>query len=183
MPKYDNDEGIVSDSGNWNVADSYAKEKIMKPLIKCDFYEDIARFGSESILEEFMGYNLPPNDVVRIKALNRLFSELIRLINNSKFALNAAGTKEEILVYKKQIESLKKITPQLIKVQYNQNENKRTVKISDEALFISTLDILGEIKSKINEPLNKNHLIFTAKEEFDPREFKNRLKERMINQG
>ena len=45
------------------------------------------------------------------------------------------------------------------------------------------LEIIVEIKSLINIPLNNNHLIFTDKEEFDPHAYKNEMKKRMTERG
>lgn len=183
MPKKESDAGMVSETGNWNVADSYSRMKIMKPLIMCDLYEDIAIFGYESIIEELDNYQAPPNDVIRIKAVKRLIRELLRLIDNAKFAMKKSGTKKEILKYRHYLENLEKILPKVIEVDYEYQNENNSVSIVDEKSFNQILEKISEIKSKINEPLNKNHLIFTDKEEFDPKAFKERLKERMVNQG
>ena len=182
MPSKDGKDSIISESGNWNVADQYTKSKIMRPLNLCDYYEDIAMFGYETILDELVNYSAPPNDVIKYKALLRLIHELIRLIDNCKFALKKPKTKEEVLGYKKQLVQLQKLTPNLIKVRIN-HVGVRVVKIVSLDKFSQLLDIVSKIKSKINEPLNKNHLIFTDREEFDPKGFKKDLKDRMENQG
>ena len=182
MPPKDEKESMVSESGNWNVADQYTKSKIMRPLNLCDYYEDIAMFGHETILDELVNYSSPPNDVIKYKALLRLLHELVRLIDNCKFALKKGKTKEEVLGYKKQLEDLQKMTPKLIKSRVNQT-GIRVVEITDLSKFEKLLSIVCKIKSKINEPLNKNHLIFTDREEFDPKGFKKDLKERMRTQG
>ena len=183
MPKRDEGESIISETGNWNVADSYSKSKIMKPLLLCDYYEDIATFGYDSIIEELINFESPPNDLIRIKAIKRLVKELIRVIDNSKFALKKQGTKKEILKYRKAIVQLGNLIPKLGKIRYNQIEDRKTIAITDEGLFTTILEKLSEIKSKINEPLNRNDLLFTNKEEFDPVAFKDRLKRRMIEKG
>jgi hypothetical protein len=183
MPRKDDGDSVISESGNWNVADDYSRNKIMKPLLLCDYYEDIATFGYDSIIEELGNYNSPPNDLIRIKAIKRLVKQLIRVIDNSKFALKKQGTKKEILKYREQIIKLGNCIPKIVKIQYNQIEDRRTIAISDEGIFSTILDKLSEIKSKINEPLNKNDLLFTNKEEFDPVAFKDRLKRRMIERG
>lgn len=183
MPKRDQEDSIVSETGNWNVADSYAKSKIMRPLILCDYYEDIAYFGYDSIAEELVNYSSPPNDVIKLRAMKRLTKQLIRLIDNCKFALKKGKTKEKALGYRELLIKLDSTIPKLIKETYNAVEDKRTVSISNISLFNEVLEKISEIKSKINEPLNENHLIFTDKEEFDAKAFKAKLKDRMINQG
>ncbi|MCK4860161.1 MAG: hypothetical protein KAS87_06360, partial [Candidatus Omnitrophica bacterium] len=73
MPKKDDyGDSSVSETGNWNVADKYTKNKIMRPLNLCDYYEDVACFGYDSLVEELVNYNSPPNDVIRYKAIVRL---------------------------------------------------------------------------------------------------------------
>lgn len=182
MPRSDGKEAVISESGNWNVADQYTKSKIMRPLNLCDYYEDIATFGHETITDELINYSAPPNDVIRYKALLRLIHELIRLIDNCKFALKKGKTKQEVLEYKKQLISLQSMTPKLVKSKINQH-GSRVFQIINLSQFENLLSIVCKIKSKINEPLNKNHLIFTDREEFDPKGFKKDLKTRMINQG
>ena len=49
--------------------------------------------------------------------------------------------------------------------------------------FNKVLEIVFEIKSAINFPLNRNHLIFTDREEFDPHAYKKAMKERMTHKG
>ncbi len=183
MPKKDGDDYVISETGNWNVADQYTKSKIMRPLNLCDYYEDIARFGYESIAEELINYQAPPNDVIRIKAIKRLILELIRLIDNSKFALKKSGTKQTILEYKGLLKKILPLIPQVVHISKNDIEGTTQVTISKPALFEEILEKISGIKSKINEPLNQNHLIFTDTEEFDPVAFKKGLKDRMVNRG
>lgn len=184
MPKKDDHgDSSVSETGNWNVADKYTKNKIMRPLNLCDYYEDVACFGYDSLIEELINFNSPPNDVIRYKAIVRLVRELIRLIDNAKFALKVANTKKDALKYKSMLIKIKKSLPNLVKTSHNHLEHSSVMKIKNYDLFDKYLDNLSMIKSKLNEPLNKNHLIFTDKEEFDPRKFKQTKKDRMINQG
>ncbi len=180
--KKDKDE-TISESGNWNVADSYAKAKIMRPLVMSDYYEDIAIYGYDSIIDELVNYSTPPNDFIRITALQRLIKELIKLINNAKFALKIKGTKVKILEHKSNLKKLEMVIPKLWGFKYNQTTKIKEPFIKDEVIFRDFIEKISEIKSKINEPLNQNHLIFTDKEEFDPRAFKDRMKDRMVNQG
>lgn len=183
MPQQERNEHMISELGNWNVADQYTKNKIMRPLNLCDYYEDIALFGYESIADELIGFSSPPNDVIRIRAMNRLIKELIRLIDNSKFALKKPGTLKDILKYKESLKTIESILPNLIKTSVNQINKTRTQSIKNYSLFDEILEKISQIKSKINEPLNKNNLIFVDKEEFDPSVFKDAIKKRMVNKG
>lgn len=183
MPKKDSDDYFISETGNWNVADQYSKGKIMRPLVLSDYYEDIATFGYETVAEELINYERPPEDFIKITGMKRLIRELIRLIDNSKFALKVGNTKQEVLGYKDSLEKILKIIPSLYSIKRDEIAGTSKVRIKDIILFEETLKIISEIKAKINEPLNKNHLIFTDKEEFDPIAFKKRLKDRMVNRG
>ena len=182
MVKRDKDEAI-SELGNWNVADSYSKSKIMRPLILCDYYEDLATYGYDSLIEELVNFQAPPNDFIRIRALKRLIKELIKLINNAKFALKVKGTKATIIKYKNLLKKMEEVIPKLIDLKYNPITKSKEPGIKNPVIFNNFLEQVIEIKSKINEPLNRNHLIFTDKEEFDPRAFKERLKDRIKNKG
>lgn len=174
-------ETIISDTGNWNVASDFARIKIMIPLAKCDYYEDIARFGYESIIEELMGFQIQ-NDLIRYTGLKRLINELLKICKNSKFAMKKGNTSKTLKDYEKELDRIKKILPLLIKVITN-NVNKTSELIINNVTFDKTLEIVLEIKSSINTPLNQNHLIFTDKEEFDVRAYKKAQKDRMINRG
>ena len=85
------DDYNISELGNWNVAADYSKLKIMKPLYLCDTYENIAKFGYDSILDQLVNFSIP-NDIVRINGFTRLVHELLKLIKNSKFALKFNGS-------------------------------------------------------------------------------------------
>lgn len=183
MPPKEDSDYMISETGNWNVADQFAKSKIMRPLIRCEYYEDIATFGYESIIEELANFQSPPNDVIRIRAMKRLIKELIRVIDNAKFALKKSGTKQTALKYKKLLQDLELLIPDLIRVSTNKIKGIKTISIKSIALFDEVLGQVSQIKSKINEPLNANHLIFTDKEEFNARGAKDNFKKRMIEQG
>lgn len=183
MPKkdYGSDEYVISETGNWNVAADFSREKIMKPMIKCDFYEDIAKFGEENIIEELMGYGLP-HDMIRFSGFRRLVEELIKLCNNAKFAMKKPGTKDELHGYKDILEKIRKSFPLLYETKKDNYKKTQQIKLIEDK-FEKALLLTIEIKSDLNEPLNKNHLIFTDKEEFDPQAFKEKLKNRITDKG
>ena len=163
----------ISETGNWNVASDYSRLKIMKPLYNCDIYENIAKFGYDSLMEELDNYAIPVESL-RLMGLDRLIHELLKLIQNSKFAMKIKGTKETILKYEETLLNLLKFTPFISTVKVNQVKRTRTVRIN-EKLFNKILKKALEVKSNINEPLNKNDLIFTSKEEFDPIAYKQQI--------
>ncbi len=174
------EEGFVSETGNWNVASDYARLKIMKPLYLADEYELISIFGSADFIEEL---NLTINaDVLKIRGFKRLVNCLIMLIDNSYFAVKKDKGQQDLLDFKEELKRIDKIIPLLCKTKTNQlKKTKELILIKEK--YDPVLQRVLEIKAGINKPLNQNHLIFTDKKEFDPRAFKEGIKDRMINQG
>ncbi len=169
----------ISESGNWNVAADYSKLKIMKPLYLCDTYENIAKFGYDNILDQLINYSIP-NEIVRLNGFIRLVHELLKLIKNSKFALKKGDTLKDIEKYEKKLKTVLEIIPRLSKI--TKTHKGKITKIHEEN-YNKVLDLVLEIKSKINDPLNKNHLIFTDKEEFDPVKYKEQLIKNITTRG
>lgn len=184
MPKKElSEDYMISETGNWNVAAEFTKEKIMKPLARCDVYEDIARYGYEDFFEELIYYNIP-RDVSRIKAAERLIGEMLKLMNNCKFAMKKKGTLAKIYSLEGSLKKIKKdILPGLYKTTSSQVTKESNIRITNPLVFEKVLESLSRIKSDLNTPLNQNHLIFTDREEFDPLAFKDHIKHRMVNRG
>lgn len=183
MPKKDDASGDreISDIGNWNSAAIYSKEKIMKPLARCDVYTDIATSGYGSLIEELANYNIP-NDNLRYNGLKSLVNELLKICNNSMFAMKKKGTKETLENIEKSLERIEKVLHLAYKIKKNDVKKTREMRLIWEK-FEPILKTVKKIKKDINFPLNQNHLIFTDKEEFDPNIFKTSLKERMVSKG
>lgn len=172
----------ISETGNWNVADSFAKFKIMKPIINCEIYEDGALYGFDSFFDELTNSGIS-TDELRVRSLNRLINELIRLTKNTMFAMKKTGTKENMQEYQKSLRIIReKILPHTYEPFINESTKKKGIALNNK-LFDKVVEIVGNIKSKINDPLNKNHLIFVDKQEFDPKAFKDKIRERIINKG
>ncbi len=179
---YGSDDGVISESGNWNVAEKFSHLMIMGPIANCKVYHNIALYGYDSFFEE-LSYISIPVDELRLKGLIRLINELIDLCETTFFAMKKKGTKE---ILEKHWEMLIKIrnemVPNLFKYVKNEAEKTREIKF-DHRIFDAILAATAKIRSKIYDPLNQNHLIFVDKDEFDPVAFKNKKRERMINQG
>lgn len=180
MDKRNKEENYnISDTGNWNVAAEFSRLKVMKPLYLSDVYEDVAKFGFSSFIDELSNFNIPL-DQLKIKGLERLLDELVKLIKNCKFAMKKPGTLESIETLEKHLESVKKLIPGIYNIITKQKT--RIIKIIPDK-YNRVLNLLLEIKSKINEPLNQNHLIFTDKESFDPQAYKKMVKDLAISRG
>ena len=160
----------VSDLGNWNVAKEYSHFKIMKNLYLADEYSNIAIFGSSTILEELE--NPVSIEVLKLTGLSRLINVLILIIDNSLFAAKNGSSNQDLTDYRK---TLKKILGIFDSAHKTIVRNKiQETKIIPKN-FNKILDEVLTIKAGINEPLNKNHLIFTDKEEFDPKKYKEQV--------
>ncbi len=179
MPKKDGDDFILSEHGNWNVAADYSRLKIMKPLYLCDEYETIATFGHLDFYDEVtQDINV---DSIKIRGFKRLVKTLILVISNSKFAIQSKE-KEKLLKYDKELKRYYKIVQALYT--YKKNDLKKTKElIIHVEKYDKALDRILEIKSLINEPLNKYDLIFTHKEDFDVKKYKKQIIEDAIQRG
>lgn len=175
------DDYVISESGNWNVAADFSKIKIMKLLAICDIYEDIALYGYNTIEEETM--NMGNNsDQLKIMGLKRLVNELIKIIQNSKFAMKKGKSPKRM---QKLLETLKELYPlinSLYKITSSVKTHSRTFKIIPDK-YDMFLNMIQSIKSQINYYLNENDLIFTHTEDFDPSEYKNKIKKEMTTKG
>lgn len=183
MPKKDfaTGESVISETGNWNVASEFSRVKIMIPLAKCEYFKDIATFGYEEIADQLMGFNIQ-NDFVRFTGLKRYINELLKICKNCKFAMKKANTKETLKDLQDKLKKIKGLVNLLVNIKKD-NINKTKELIIDNEKFDKVLEIVMEIESAINFPLNHNHLIFTDKEEFDPQAYKELLKKRMVGKG
>ena len=177
---FEKEEGYnVSELGNWNVAADYSKLKIMKPLDFADHYENIARFGYDTLMEQLENINIPL-DTLKLIGFERLVNELIKLCGNSKFAMKVGDTKEQLEDYEDNLKKMRRLIPLLYRVI---TKNKKKVVVIHEQIYYKSLDYVIEIKSKLNEPLNKNHLIFTDKQEFSPKAYKKQIMEDAQSRG
>jgi len=184
MPKkdLDTDDFVISDTGNWNVAAEYSKLKIMKPLYLSDEYADIAIFGTSSLIEDLTLQDINM-DQLRILGFKRLVRCLITLIDNTAFAIKKKE-KDVILMqsYKDKLIKIEKVIPFIFKYRVNQIKKTKEIYLVKEKYDLILAEVL-KIKAEINAPLNRSHLIFTDKEEFDPKRFKEAIKDRIINKG
>ena len=169
----------VSELGNWNVASDYSRIKIMKPLDHADHYENIARFGSDTFFEQLENYGIPL-DTLKLIGFERLVNQLITLCDNSMFAMKVAKTKEDMQKLQNQLKEVRKHLGLLSKIITKQGKQEL---ILQKVKYHKALDFVSDIKAKINEPLNKNHLIFTDKEEFDPKKYKEQIIKGAIEKG
>ncbi len=170
----------ISESGNWNVASDFASIKIMKPLDNCDHYQNIALFGHDTLYEEMMGHDIPVEEI-KLMGFERLVRELLKLIGNAMFSMKASGTKETMVKFEEELKLAIKIIPGLYKKVVTQKTKLKTIKLNEK--YSKILERVIEIKDLVNDPLNKNHLIFTDKEKYDPQKHKKEILERASKLG
>ena len=173
------DKYNVSDLGNWNVASDFSRIKIMKPLDYCDHYENIARFGYDTLIEQLEYFGVPI-DSLKLIGFERLVTELLKLCGNAKFAMKVGGTRKELEDLEEELIKIEKIIPVLSKTIKKQKKQKLVL---DTEKYNTTLNLVIKIKAKLNEPLNKNHLIFTDKQEFDPQAYKEQIMDAARKRG
>ena len=180
MPKKDlYDEKSMSEYGNWNVASDYSRLKIMKQLYLADEYEVIATFGFSDFMEE-LSVNISV-DVLKIRGFKRLIKALIMVIDNSKFAIKGTH-KEKIIELRGELKRYWNVVPKLYKYKKNEKNKTQELKLIEKE-YNPALERIIDIKSEINEPLNRYDLIFTHKEEFDPAAAKKKIKDDLKLRG
>ena len=117
MPKksiFDNDEYMISETGNWNVAADYSKFMIMQSLNLCYKYYLISLHGYVDLIEELQygNYNI---DFLKMKGFNRLVNELIALITNTKFAVAKSKGREKLETIRKDLIRINKLQSLIVR--------------------------------------------------------------------
>ena len=149
---------------NWNVADGYTKIKILKQLIFLDRFDTIAQFGTEDMGEDI---NFDDNSIKRrrVEALQRFWSTLKQLLGNVGFALKSSD-QTKIKGFQERLKTCEEFMNKTYKTSEDKISHEQLFEIEEE-LFTKILDILQDIKDKLNTPLNNANLIFRASEEID----------------
>jgi hypothetical protein len=168
-----------SGTGNWNVAEDFTKEKIMKHMIYADEYEILATYGTSGILEEF-SMDAQSKDMMRLRSIERMRKEIEMIINNTLFAIKDPKDKAIMNEHLKTIKSMRTLIPNCKKMKPAGDKNVISI---DEETFNKFLEILVQIKSDINDPINRADMIFINREMFDPKKFKEKVIEDFIEEG
>jgi len=168
-------------SGNWNVAKPYTREKILKWLVLIDHYQTIATFGYANIESDVFIRDKNLQNISRLYALRRLIHAIDSLIRNTKFALRKSTDKETFSGYQKR---LLKIDKNLGKLRIEKKRGNRVVELNiNEKLFDLIMNELNEMMDDVNDKLNFSDMIFIHTEEYDPKKIKQSLKEKYINRA
>lgn len=178
MGFFSRDNLTESESGNWNTAENYSKIKIMNLLALADEYEELAEFGSLNLFDEITEKKM--TEEIKLRAFRRLINHLIRICNNSYFALKETN-RTNLEAYKKELKEILNNLAGLVEV--TNNAINKTREISTNFNYLEKLERVSEIKKLINVELNKGDLIFIHKEQFNPKDFKARIFQDAIERG
>lgn len=171
----------LSESKAWNVARSYSEIKIMKFLVLADEYETLATFGVNELIEEFQT-DRNAKSFVRIRALYWFNKILLMLINNTMMLVKIKD-REKLVTYKRYLLELKKIIEIIDEDSKKRKKDGNYEYVIDEKKFELVLFLMSEIKTEINEPLNKSELIYTSMDEYDPAKIKAEVMKRLTEIG
>jgi len=148
----------------WNVADGYTKLKILRQLIMLDRWETTAQFGTEEIDEDNI-YNNNQIKKRRVEGLERLHSTIKQLLSNVLFSMKKDDvTKIKDLIGR--VDNAGEFIPKMFDEKEDVINHEITFEINEE-LFKKILEILSDVKEKLNTPLNNAGLIFRPSEEVD----------------
>ena len=149
---------------NWNVADGYTKIKILKQLIFLDRFDTISQFGTEDMGEDIQ---FDDNTIKkrRCEALQRFHSTLKQLLGNVVFALKSSD-QGKVKAFQERLATCDEFMNKVFKTSEDKVSHEQLFAIEEE-LFTKILEILQDVKDKINTPLNNANLIFRASEEID----------------
>ena len=157
------DNSIQVGSKNWNVADMFAKFKIMKLMMELDDQEKTAMFGRANEEEMFMQEEIPQR---RVEALNKMVFLLKQLVGNCKFAIKEAKDKETISELFERIEQVEEVMDEISQTIVNEVTKENFLEIN-ERHFKKCFEVLRNIKDELNFPLDHASLIFRHGEEVD----------------
>ena len=178
MGFFGKDNLTEAESGNWNTAEHYSQIKIMNLLAIADEYEELAESGSLNLLDEIL--NKSHVEEMKIRAFRRLINHLIRICNNSYFALKPAQ-QTKLETFKNELKEIRDNIPAFIGIVNNSINKTKTLRLLDS--YYLKLERVSEIKKEINVSLNEGDLIFIHKDNFDAKDYKKRIFQDAIERG
>jgi len=155
---------ITLGSDAWNVADGFTKLKILRQLIMLDRWDTIAQFGTEEIDED----NYINDNQIRkrrIEALQRFHSTIKQLLGNVMFAIRSDDL-EKVKVMLDRVKTVEEFIQKSYSLKEDAVSHDDSFEINED-LFKKILEILQDVKDKLNTPLNSAGLIFRPSEEVD----------------
>lgn len=150
-----NDNVSNSGSETWNVADSFVKLKIFKPLYELDRLEMVAQYGTENVGEFIMPEEIPSR---RVDALMRYKDTLKVVFNNTNFIIRKDDRKQYDNL-RKHLKFIESVIVGIADVEENQANHTSNLAINENH-FRKCLIALQKIKEDLNIPLNNAGIIF-----------------------
>mgnify|MGYP003146675140 CR=1 FL=1 len=155
------DSGEFVESGKWNAAKDYTTLMIFKPLLDCQEYEVIARFGTAEIDQE-LTIPLEMQTKYRLLAIKRILFKLQQVINNAEFALKKKD-RVPVLKFRDRLDFIEKSLISKVEIK-RRNRDKINTAI-DESKFDFLLKELQEIRRKISDFFDNADLIYFSREQ------------------
>jgi len=177
----------ASDTGNWNIAENWSNEMIFKPFYEASQYLTIAKKGTSSIEEDFM-FDEQTKIKSRISALGWARDKLEQGIRQSLFAIRNANDISKVKSFLKEITDLEIPNEQTNKspMDFIQDiivdRDNTKIQINEEA-FRLVYNCLKRIFTEVTEPMNRSDLIFNFREQFDPKKYKEKIRDEFIEEG
>lgn len=155
---------IQSESENWNTAQGYANLKILRHLVQLDRYDVIAQFGTEEMGDDML---LSDNMINRrrCEGIERLYSSLRILIENTKFAIRSKDKPIADDIYDR-LRNVEDIVNKTYKNETDPVTHEENFEINEDT-FRKLLELIRELKMNYNNLLNNAHLIFRSNDELD----------------
>jgi hypothetical protein len=177
------EEGDETYTGNWNSAREYSEELIIKLLLNAKDHLRLARSGALNVTEEIQNLVYKVNiDDLKLIGFKSLVNDLMDVIDNSLFAIKGETDQKLVKKYFDRLDRIYKLIPKLSTTSEDQVKGIVKVKIVNER-YEKLLRIVSHIKRKLLYPMNRSDLIFTSKKEFNPKDFKDKMKKRMTEHG
>ena len=171
-----NDMSEFTSSKNWNTAEAYTNLQIQRHINNCDELRTICESGTLDINSQIIG-GIPPQKIVeaRVIALRRYFLEIKHLIDNCMFALNKKD-KDEAIKIEEKVRPLQAYLD-------NVTERKGGVVVIKRKLYDELLGLFNKYLRDLKTPINNSNIIYGSNIDFDPVDFKQKIKDNIINVG
>jgi len=158
----ENETGVGTQA--WNVADGYAKIKILRLIIQLDLDEEIAMFGRKDEFDMTPDEQIPKK---RVDAFEKYIFHLNQLIGNCKFAIEKGGFDEkEVNLLVERIGNVEEVSDGIADMTTNDVTKVDELRIN-ERHFKKCCNVLRKIKDELNFPINNAGLIFKNSDELD----------------
>lgn len=173
----------TSETGNWNVAENWSNLMIFKPFQEASLYLTMAKNGCSNIEEDFM-FDDETKTKTRIQSIKWARDKIEEGIRQSLFAVksgdvdNVKNKLHEVLSLDMPLANGK--SP-IDMIEIKMINRDKVIKAINEDAFKIVYGILKRVYMEVLIPLNRSDLIFMYREQFDPAEFKDKIKERFID--